>query len=287
MSRVLSTFLMITYFLIFTSINCKHISIFSSNYNENTGNYPELELLQKNMTKNAKPSFLKNKHFDNFTNFKNEFDNSTDSGKSFLNNSNLSKLGDMIMLSLDQNTTDNANDIITKVKSLAYSTINSLENGYFDQYASASNVACQKNNCFIPFGTCIDDSTCQCLESYANYFPDSTDKPDFYCSYEKKSQLVAFLLEFLLSNGFGHFYSGRILFGIFKMLVLIGPIVLGILMFCCNIGKGSDGSTCCNLILMIGMCLLGCTALAWQLADLIMFGMNKYADGNGIPLKHW
>jgi hypothetical protein len=272
MNRVLSSFLMISYFLVI-SISCNQVSISSSSYNDN--NHPEL--VQKTSTIKTKTTFLKSKQTDDNTAAELNDDTLND-------NSTISKLEE----NLEQGTNSTeAKEMITKIKDFAYSTINSLEDKNFDQYQSASNIVCQKNTCFPPFGTCLDDSTCQCLDGFANFFPENNQNPNFYCSYEKRSQLTAFLLEFLLSNGIGHFYAGRVLFGIFKMVVLIGPIVLGILMFCCNIGKGSDGSTCCNLIIMIGMCLLGCTALAWQLADLIMFGMNKYADGNGISLKHW
>jgi hypothetical protein len=33
--------------------------------------------------------------------------------------------------------------------------------------------------------------------------------------------------------------------------------------------------------------LFCCIFSAWWLADVIIFGMNKYNDSNGIPLRSW
>ena len=34
-------------------------------------------------------------------------------------------------------------------------------------------------------------------------------------------------------------------------------------------------------------CCMCCGLFVWQIVDLIMFGINKYDDGNGVPLASW
>jgi hypothetical protein len=35
------------------------------------------------------------------------------------------------------------------------------------------------------------------------------------------------------------------------------------------------------------LCATGAGAFIWWLVDAILFGLNKYRDFNGVPLKHW
>ena len=156
-----------------------------------------------------------------------------------------------------------------------------------EKFLITRNIKCDNKNCQAPYGVCADASTCKCLNGYANFVAEGQAFPGSYCNYEQKKQLVAFLLEMFVGMGVGHFYSGRVLFGVFKLLILLGPLVLGVLMCCSSIVKSSDTSTCMGLVVMIGSCACICTAVVWQLVDLIMFGINSYKDGNGVPLAHW
>ena len=161
-----------------------------------------------------------------------------------------------------------------------------------DKFLAARNIKCDSTNCNFPNGVCTENNTvCRCLDGYANFEVinenENTTPKGYYCSYQQKRQVVAFLLEFFVSVGVGHFYAGRVLFGVFKLLVMLGPIILSILMCCTAVFKDNDTSSCVGLILMIGSCLFVCTGLVWQLVDIIMFGINSYKDGNGVPLQHW
>jgi hypothetical protein len=156
-----------------------------------------------------------------------------------------------------------------------------------EKFLITRNIKCDNKNCQAPYGVCADASTCRCLNGYANFVEAGKTFPGSYCNYEQKKQLVAFLLEMFVGMGVGHFYSGRVLFGVFKLLVLLGPLVLGILMCCSSIVKSSDTSSLMGLVVMIGSCACICTAVVWQLVDLIMFGINNYKDGNAVPLAHW
>ena len=154
-------------------------------------------------------------------------------------------------------------------------------------FLAARNIVCNANNCFFPYGVCTENNTvCQCLDGYAN-FKVANSNINYYCSYQQKRQVIGFLLEFFVSLGVGHFYAGRVLFGVFKLLIMLGPIVLSLLMCCSAVFKNNDTSSCVGLALMIGSCLFVCTGLVWQLVDIIMFGINSYKDGNGVPLQHW
>lgn len=150
-------------------------------------------------------------------------------------------------------------------------------------YSKAENINCNRNNCNLPYGSCTDDNTCTCTNDYANY----NSSKNFYCQYRRKKQLTSFMLEFFLSMGIGHLYCGKIVEGIIKLIIMIIPAVIGLILCFCNTMISKDTSTCVGLITMIVFCTFLCTGLAWQLADVILFGLNKYTDGNGVSLAHW
>jgi hypothetical protein len=45
--------------------------------------------------------------------------------------------------------------------------------------------------------------------------------------------------------------------------------------------------TSAKVCLGVTNCILGCAAFAWFIADAVLFGTNKYKDGNDMPLKSW
>lgn len=150
----------------------------------------------------------------------------------------------------------------------------------------AENIVCTRSNCPLP-NNCIDDSTCQCYQGFVDYHDNSTNN-NTYCNYKQKKQIVAFMLEFFVSLGVGHLYAGRTVFGILKLLVMLGPVILMILNCCFGIAfKSERGQSILGIFTIIGGCILCVGYFAWQLVDLVMFGINKYRDGNGVPLQHW
>jgi len=150
------------------------------------------------------------------------------------------------------------------------------------------NIQCNSENCALPYATCLDANTCKCLEGFANFTPDEVAPSSFFCFYTQKKQVVAFLLEFFVGAGVGHLYSGRILFGIFKMSIFIGPLIIGCFM-CLGITifEKMENATCFGMTMIILAIATICTGLVWQLTDIIIFGVNNYLDGNGVPLLHW
>jgi TM2 domain-containing membrane protein YozV len=146
-----------------------------------------------------------------------------------------------------------------------------------DQFFYVRNIKCAMNNCPPP-SFCMDDKTCKCGEGHANVL--LPDMPfQFYCQYRQKQQIVAFLLETFLSLGIGHFYSGRVNFGLIKLIVGLSPLIL----MCCSIcWKGNEAGGC-----LVLSSTLTCAYLIWQIIDIINFATNSYKDGHGVPLEHW
>jgi uncharacterized membrane protein AbrB (regulator of aidB expression) len=120
-----------------------------------------------------------------------------------------------------------------------------------------------------------------------------TDNPSVinagpYCTYERKKQLTAFLLQFFIFSGAGQFYVGNLQYAIPQLIITFIPCFLSCLLCCCLRKDSSEGTrTCMGTFVCIITSLFSCTFFAWWLADVIIFGMNKYLDGNGIPLKDW
>jgi hypothetical protein len=146
-----------------------------------------------------------------------------------------------------------------------------------ETYEYETNIQCSNLNCVYPYGSCIDFTTCQCANEYSSYKLENIPAT-LYCTYERKKQLISFLLEFFLPFGVGHFYSGRPLMGILKLLAMLSPCLFVSFLLCCK----ESGSIISILVTGIG-CLYG----IWQLIDIILFSINIYRDGNGVPLMHW
>jgi hypothetical protein len=133
---------------------------------------------------------------------------------------------------------------------------------------------CDQDNCSSP-NVCINGVVCKCAHGLAHVHIDDGK----LCTYRQKRQLLAFFLELLFASGIGHIYAGRLLYGLLKMLfVLIVPAVLLIWAFC------SKEKNSVILIILSTLCFL---ILTWHLVDLVMLGMNKYNDGEGVPLVEW
>jgi hypothetical protein len=135
------------------------------------------------------------------------------------------------------------------------------------------------------FGICNDQKTdCICSLGHITHPEDSQYK----CNYPQKKQLVAFLLELFLGFGSGHFYSGRTTFGGLKL----GAFLFGIYIICLfplSAKCLSDRFDSECLVIAVS-CFYYCCAVGlafWFVYDLVMFGMNKYLDGEGLMLLPW
>ena len=124
---------------------------------------------------------------------------------------------------------------------------------------------CNRKTCKFPYGECVNDKICKCLEPYANLdiLAESEDNKinynvntysstnntynsnnntnynlnnninfnynsNLYCGYKRKSQLIAFALEAIFTAGIGHLYSKRLLHGFVKLSLFF---ILGLIYF--------------------------------------------------------
>lgn len=125
---------------------------------------------------------------------------------------------------------------------------------------------------------------CDCNFGYTTI----SNPKNFQCNYEMKHQLKAFLLELFVGFGAGHFYTLRYLMASLKLCAFLFGLYLiclfPIMAKCISEKFDSD------LFVFLVSCFYYCYVIGiafWYVWDLVMFGMNKYNDGNELPLIKW
>jgi hypothetical protein len=148
---------------------------------------------------------------------------------------------------------------------------------------STEMLTCGKYTCDSEHGECIgkSNSLCFCNDRY-DTLPNETS--NVMCSYEKKKQWIAFVLE-IVGFGIGHFYTGKLGIGVPKlimyMLACIAIVVLRIL------SKKTEENNPTTLFMAFIACTVCCSIFIWHIIDAILYGLNKYKDGYGIDLLAW
>jgi TM2 domain-containing membrane protein YozV len=134
-------------------------------------------------------------------------------------------------------------------------------------------------------GVCSDDkSDCKCDPGFTTFPKESLNK----CNYEKKKQMAAFLYEFFLGFGAGHFYCERYLNASLKLSAfLFGVLIICLLPLSAKFINDKFDSDCLVLTTSCFYYFCAMGLAFWFIYDLVIFGMNKYLDGNGVPLAHW
>ena len=176
-------------------------------------------------------------------------------------------------------------------------TIPCSEHGicFYDIYKYVSEDSTNKN-----FIDCICDEG----------FMTKDENDSIKCCYEQKLQKYAILLE-ILPLGFGHYYSGRIINFVIK-LIFQSIIILYMLFYslCCQnfdkirkyrgyelLSNDSKKNDYINNLKskidtgrMVTVAIYICTfiiMIIWQCLDIFLFGLNVYTDGNSVKLKKW
>ena len=128
---------------------------------------------------------------------------------------------------------------------------------------------------------------CSCKGGYIT-FPKNNSK---YCNLVQKKQSIAFVLEFCVGFGAGHFYRHDYTRGSLKLVAFVLGIVF-IFSFPITAKYISD-CDCDFIAVLISIIyyLYLCALTVWYFWDIIYFGKNKYKDfsnkGKAVPLKHW
>jgi hypothetical protein len=162
-------------------------------------------------------------------------------------------------------------------------------------YTKASNIICTQNdNCQYPNYCSTDKQTCQCALNFAEYElnrprkegekPADAKEIKLFCSYTRKSQLVYFLLEFILNMGAGHLYAGNNSIGAAKMTLVFLPCFVFWIMMCLGgSSKIAEMAVCGYCLVITAICAIS----IWWLVDVILISIGGYTDGNGVPLMQW
>lgn len=183
---------------------------------------------------------------------------------------------------------------------------------------------CNIANCYMPHGVCIENTFCKCSKYYGNllmidlierikvnnnenfisklmlqnkinyYFAHYFQNfhSDYFCSYHKKRQLIAFILESLFLVGIGHFYLNRFFHGLFKVLMILLIIFFFFSMKKCKIevkffiSITSDKFSFDYFLNFMYFIFMLCF-FTIHTVDLIMIANNKYKDGFGFTMISW
>ena len=139
-----------------------------------------------------------------------------------------------------------------------------------------------QSSCVSQYQQSNNQSTlsCQCNPGYITY----EDQCPFKCCYKQKSATTAFLLEFFIGFGAGHFYVGNLFLGYIKAFVYSLFSCLGIFMLVRKIIRAEIKPFIYKVIRTIGLLLCSCIFIGWQSVDAILFAIEGYSDGNSAPL---
>jgi hypothetical protein len=172
-------------------------------------------------------------------------------------------------------------------KSDAQIILDDLYYGNNNPYNSSPNDGdsiCDFYICENGHGYCItinNNSICLCHPDYDTYPSNNILR----CNYKKKSQIISFLLELFFVYGIGHFYIGNYKYAICKLLCFLFSYCLFIILK--NNNKINQDENTYSLLICIIASIFCIGMITWQLFDLLLFGLNKHLDENGISLASW
>lgn len=146
----------------------------------------------------------------------------------------------------------------------------------------------QLGYCVLENMNCEQDlHNCTCKEGYISDVRNNFTYA--YCSFEQKKQLTAFLLEFFLGFGAGHFYRKAYLMAGLKLGAFVFSIYVLLSFYCMAI----DSTNCSDCSVFLVTVIYGAYSLGigfWYVFDLVYFAKNNYQDYSHsypIDMKHW
>lgn len=141
---------------------------------------------------------------------------------------------------------------------------------------------CSKYNCPLTQGVCTRENRCACFDRFVTVNNDKYG--DYQCNYERKSQTVAFLLEFIMGFGVGHFYLENFSFAIIKLIFSFSMAFF--ICFFPHFSMNIKSQKMQNMVPYL-QTLFGVIYCIWQISDGVLIGINYYKDGNGIDIYEW
>ena len=177
------------------------------------------------------------------------------------------------------------NVVAVSTNSVGENDLNKFEKVYIkDKIIDLRNlqVPCNPENCPSNGGFCKGDK-CVCLEGYITV-KDIMDHRA--CNYKQKQVIVGLLLECSGLIGFGHFYAGRVFYGLVKLILFYIIICFGSQFVIQFMKENSDTETAYYIKLGISTACLGVPVL-WHLLDLYKWATNQYLDGSEYPMLAW
>jgi len=160
---------------------------------------------------------------------------------------------------------------------IIFSSINIIQSK--DGEAQKKLVVCNKYTCPKSRGVCTEQNECICIKGYDTI--DDLSLGDFYCNYRKKSKLIAFLLEFVIGFGAGHFYMGHNILATIKMIYTSVTCLLF-----CQFDSIKVITELKRVAVPLERILIAGWAV-WQIIDGLLICFNFYKDGNGYELRGW
>jgi TM2 domain-containing membrane protein YozV len=150
------------------------------------------------------------------------------------------------------------------------------------KYYQGNFLICSKVNCPTAQGICTNDNKCACYEGFTTIYDDEFGM--YQCNYPQKSQMKAFLLEFVLGFGVGHFYLGNYILAIIKLTFsFISAVIICFLpYFILSIRSKTLKNIFPYLQTVFGLIYTG-----WQVTDGILIALLYYKDGNDMDMQEW
>lgn len=163
----------------------------------------------------------------------------------------------------------------------------------YDKYQIATEISCSNTNCKFP-NVCLNQNTCGCANSKANFFIKDFSSPatyEVFCNYERKDPRIVSLLE-IFFPGVGFMTLGHTAYGIFKLLAFLALYTLIFLKLSRGLEKDKlpqytehkeyvEYKKDFHFYLTFaayGICVI------WIAIDLILIGLGVTKDSNGVHL---
>jgi hypothetical protein len=156
-------------------------------------------------------------------------------------------------------------------------------------YEHMNFTICGSAICYDAGGTCLGIDKCECEPGYH----DPKDNSIFKCTYKQLDARIAFLLEFFIGFGSGHFYAKRYFNGFLKFCVYLFLYLFAVvinLFFHYKRNRNeqeimiSSENPYCRFVRIVFMCSCFFTCIIWQISDSILFYSKFYNDGEDFPL---